>query len=109
MDIHRGWVRSVSSPHILQLVHDSVKEREWNCLLLHARMADRDSMLTSHHGFGTTTPVDQRPWLWTIGLLSLIYSALALCARITSKWGLLWYDDAILASSYVSHSCYVND
>lgn len=76
---------------------------------INASMANRDSMLTNHHGFGTTTPVDQRPWLWTFGILSLIYSALALCARITSKWGLLWYDDAILATSYVSHSRHVND
>jgi hypothetical protein len=80
-----------------------------DCLLLHARMADGNSVLTVHHGFGTTTPVDQRPWLWTIGLLSLVHSALALCARVTSKWGLLWYDDAILAASYVSHSRCVDD
>lgn len=86
-----------------------MKDRERICLLLHVRMADGDSVLTVHHGFGTTTPVDQRPWLWTIGLLSLVYSALALCARVTSKWGLLWYDDAILAASYVSHSCCVDD
>ena len=59
-------------------------------------------MLSDHHGFSTTTSVDHRPWLWTVGLLSLIYSALALGARVMSKWGLLWFDDAILTAAYVS-------
>ena len=67
-------------------------------------MADTSALIGSHHGFDTPTSVDHRAWLWVTGLLSLVYTAVALCARITSKWGLFWYDDAILTVSYVS--CY---
>ncbi|KAK1068624.1 hypothetical protein LTR74_005495 [Friedmanniomyces endolithicus] len=52
------------------------------------------------YGFTTSSPDDQRPWLWTIGLLSCIYSSLSLAARLTSKWELLWYDDALLGVGY---------
>lgn len=53
------------------------------------------------HGFSTPTDDDHRAWLWTASLLSLIYALLTAGARITSKWGLFWYDDAILAIGYV--------
>jgi hypothetical protein len=69
-------------------------------------MADVSALLNDHHGFSTPTSIDHRPWLWAAGLLGLVYSTIALCARVTSKWGLLWYDDAILALSYVSCYCH---
>ncbi|KAK1059879.1 hypothetical protein LTR74_012295 [Friedmanniomyces endolithicus] len=52
------------------------------------------------YGFTTSSPDDRRAWLWTIGLLSCIYSSLSLAARLTSKWELLWYDDALLGVGY---------
>jgi len=51
-------------------------------------------------GFTTPTDIDHRPWLWVAIILSLIYSFLCLGARILAKWGLFWYDDAILAAAY---------
>lgn len=54
----------------------------------------------SNHGFTTPSDLDHRPWIWVAGLLSCVYSLLALAARLTSKWDMLWYDDAILAISY---------
>ncbi|QIW95586.1 hypothetical protein AMS68_001104 [Peltaster fructicola] len=53
------------------------------------------------HGFTTPTGDNSRPWLWTVSLLSLLYSLLALGARITSKWDLLWFDDALLGGAYI--------
>lgn len=53
------------------------------------------------HGFSPPTVDDHRAWLWTAALLSCIYSFLALSARVTSKWDMLWYDDAILGAGYV--------
>ena len=61
------------------------------------------ALLNDHHGFSTPTSVDHRAWLWATGFLGLVYTALALGARIISKWGLLWYDDALLAISYVGN------
>ncbi|KAK5007052.1 hypothetical protein LTR28_005736 [Elasticomyces elasticus] len=42
-----------------------------------------------------------RAWLCVAAILSLVYSFLGLGARLYGKWGLLWYDDVILAAAYV--------
>ena len=53
------------------------------------------------HGFEPMTPSDHRAWLWVVSLLSLTYSFLCLGARLTGKWDLLWWDDAVLGLAYV--------
>lgn len=53
-------------------------------------------------GFVPTTDTDHRAWLWVTGFLALIYSLLCLAARVTGKWGLLWWDDLVLGGSYVT-------
>lgn len=60
-----------------------------------------DAFVDTTHGFSTPSDVDHRPWLWAATMLSCIYSLLALAARVTSKWDMLWYDDAILSVAYV--------
>ncbi len=35
-------------------------------------------------------------------ILCLVYSHLSLAARLTVKWDLLFYDDAVLGAAYVS-------
>ena len=57
--------------------------------------------LSDAHGFAPVNLDDHRAWLWVVGLLSCTYSVLALAARITGKWGLLFWDDAVLGIGYV--------
>jgi hypothetical protein len=58
--------------------------------------------MSSATGFATPNNVDHRAWLWVTGFLALIYSLLCLAARITGKWGLLWWDDLVLGGSYLT-------
>lgn len=69
-------------------------------------MADGQQVVLGD-GFTTPTDIDHRPWLWVTIILSLIYSFLCLGARILAKWGLFWYDDAILGmlSPYLLTLC----
>jgi hypothetical protein len=53
-------------------------------------------------GFKTTTFNDHRGWLWITTILSIVYTVSILLARLFGKYGLLWYDDAILGFAYVS-------
>ncbi|KAK3713083.1 hypothetical protein LTR37_008768 [Vermiconidia calcicola] len=53
------------------------------------------------YGFETITTTDHRAWLWVVSILSLLYSGLVLGARVTGKWELLHYDDAVLGVAYV--------
>ncbi|KAK3723475.1 hypothetical protein LTR37_001727 [Vermiconidia calcicola] len=75
--------------------------------------------MNEKHGFETITTTDHRAWLWVrlhveveitsrpddirqvVSILSLLYSGLVLGARVTGKWELLHYDDAVLGVAYV--------
>ena len=60
--------------------------------------------LLSDAGLSKPTELDRRGWVWIITILSIVYSVCFLGARIFGKYGLLWWDDAVLASAYVGRS-----
>ena len=53
-------------------------------------------------GFSRPTADDHRGWLWVVTILSIIYSATFFGARLFGKYGMLWWDDVVLGTSYVS-------
>lgn len=60
--------------------------------------------LLNDAGLSRPTDQDRRGWVWIVTILSIIYSLCFLGARIFGKYGLLWFDDAVLGVAYVRRS-----
>ena len=52
--------------------------------------------------FAYSTADDKQAELWIASLLSMMYSFIIVCVRVTIKWGLFSLDDVALAGAYVS-------